>query len=100
LLLENLSLLGGYLARPVCDVRPPVPEVSKSRHFAAVVAPHVSPLLTRRIVPESPIELDVHAVLADEHVEVFRAVAKAAPLSLALREAMSPTQARVANLEW
>jgi hypothetical protein len=74
--------------------------MSKSRQLAAVVAPHVSPLLTRRIVPEPPIELDVHAVLADEHVEVFRAVAKAAPLSLALREAMSPTQARVANLEW
>jgi hypothetical protein len=100
LLPEHGCLLSGYLARAVNHVCPAIAEVSESRKLAAVVPSHVSPLLRRRVVSKPPVQLDVHAVLRDEHVEILRTVTESSPLPLALRKPVLPAQSGVAELEW
>jgi hypothetical protein len=68
--------------------------------LAAVVAVHVAPDLRRVVMAEPTVELDVDAVLLDDHVEMLAALRPARDLPAALRKPMSTPDPGVTNLKW
>jgi hypothetical protein len=98
LLAENDGLLSRHLTRAIDDVCPAVAQMAEAVELAPVVAAHVTPSFAGTVMAKPAVQLDVHAELGNENVEVLRAITTTSDLPFACRQTMASSKCGVTEL--
>jgi hypothetical protein len=99
LLTQDDALLDGHTAGAVDQVRPAVAKMAQPGAFAAIVAPHVAPSLSRAVVAQPPVKLYVNAPFFDQYVEILGAISETSGLAPSRREAVLAAELGVSQFE-